>query len=417
MPAHALDLIDDKLQLFGFAKDLATVQNPTVGRTTVDNLTRLRPGLRWNIGEAGGVAADLEAVYELRLTVREGGLQDAGAASGLGGVSGFLSQESLPRVVDAESAFEDSEHALGVHELDRLVLAFHHEHARLSVGRQAVSWGVGYLWSPEDRFVPFATTEIDRTEKRGIDAVLATLYPSDLSEIQFVYVPQPRGLGSRHARGGVRATTNVRGYDVSAVFGYFARDWMFGGDLRGPLGDATLRLEATYTLASPEARAEDVAVVNAQVPPGLPPLDGPRRPDFLELVAGVDYGVGDLTVIVEYYFNGEGARDPEDALFHLPALARGETTNLRRHYLGATLQYDVTPLLRLTQTAILAMEPPVSALSQTKLTYNLLANLDVEAGANWTLGSVKRTDAASVITRSEYQNYPDIGYLKVEYFF
>ncbi|MCA9771319.1 MAG: hypothetical protein KC466_02865 [Myxococcales bacterium] len=439
--AGAVDLVEDRLQLFGFAKSLTSYAHPTDARGRWETLTRLRPGLRWNALRAEGIEVDVEAVYEIRARAFEGG----GGATGdeVGGAGGFLALGALPRVVDLDKRIADGDHLEVVHEVDRLILGVHHDRFRLLVGRQGVTWGIGSIWSPEDRFVPFNPTEIDQYEKRGIDAVRATLYPSDLSQLDLVWVPAPRGRSSDHARAGGRLTVNVRGYDVTAMGAYFDRDWVLGGDLRGNLGDAAVRLEATYTLADPrvgrEARVPVRDAINAarldpstgMLLPGETLARAPARGDFVEVVAGVDYSVGDLTMTFEYYFNGEGFRHPEDFVFGLPRLAQGEAQQLGRHYAAAVFSYQATPLLTLNHTAIAAIGAPASAFTATSLAYNLLANLDVEVGVDLTLGArsplggrfaaLGPTGALDLrltrVTKGEFQNYPDIVYAKIQYFF
>lgn len=440
-PAAALDLVEDRLQLFGFAKTLGSYADPTGARARAESLTRLRPGLRWNALRTDAVEVDLEAVYEIRATVFEGDRDRRATAAG--GTGGFLAQTRLARVVDLERRIVDADHLEVVHELDRLILGVHHDRARLLLGRQAVTWGIGAIWSPEDRLAPFNPTEIDQYEKRGIDAARLTLYPGDLSQLDLVWVAPAQGRSRTHTRAGGRLTVNLAGFDWTAMGAYFDRDWVAGGDLRGNLGDATVRVEGTFTFADPRVGREtrvplrdaiDAArfdPLTGMLRPGMTLERAPTRGDFVQIVAGVDYSVGDLTMSFEYYFNGEGFRDADDFVYGLPRLVEGEIQQLGRHYLAAVLSYQATPLLTANHTAIAAIGARPSAFTATSLVYNLLANLDVELGVNVTWGSRARQGARLAalgpdgaldlaltgVTESEFQTYPDIIYAKLQYFF
>ena len=117
-------------------------------------------------------------------------------------------------------------------------------------------------------------------------------------------------------------------------------------------------------------------------------------------VGGASYswiaGGHNWTGFVEYYYNGFGQSDgeysPEELASNpdlLRRLARGELFNLGRHYLGASVMVEVTPLLNLTPNVFINLTDP-SALAQLVLSYDwkqdfqLLGALNIPIGASGT---------------------------------
>ena len=73
---------------------------------------------------------------------------------------------------------------------------------RVTLGRQAIGWGVAYFWPTLDLFSPFSPERIDRDYKSGVDAVRATIALSAYSELQLVGAvlgPSPREDGAAGA--------------------------------------------------------------------------------------------------------------------------------------------------------------------------------------------------------------------------
>ncbi|MBI3795406.1 MAG: hypothetical protein HY268_00340, partial [Deltaproteobacteria bacterium] len=82
---------------------------------------------------------------------------------------------------------QESGSLLWRHELDRLNVHFSFAAADLVIGRQAISWGVGRIWTPSDLFVAFSPVAIDREYKAGVDAVSLKLPLGAFSQLEVVY--------------------------------------------------------------------------------------------------------------------------------------------------------------------------------------------------------------------------------------
>ncbi len=208
-----------------------------------------------------------------------------------------LNPNTRARFLDVESTFHSENNLLGFHALDRLRLRFRDDMIQLSLGRQAVSWGTGLIWNPTDLFTAFAPTEIDRDEKMGVDVIRLTWTSDDGTSIDFIGEPldkqSPYAFDGDDSSWAVRARMHRGEYEISALGGYMATDWVIGGDFTGYVRDAGFRGEWVYTTVD-EADERDYVR-------GLLSLDTsfPTR--------------WDVYVAIEYYYNGLGAGN-EDAI-------------------------------------------------------------------------------------------------------
>ena len=82
----------------------------------------------------------------------------------------------------------DENDAVALLHIDRLWLEFTGEELVLRVGRQAISWGNGILFSAFDLFNPFSPTEIDTDYKPGDDLIYSQLLLPGGGDIQALIV-------------------------------------------------------------------------------------------------------------------------------------------------------------------------------------------------------------------------------------
>jgi hypothetical protein len=221
------------------------------------------------------------------------------------------------------------------HEIDRAAVAWRAARANLTMGRQAIGWGRGVLFSAVDLFAPFAPLEVDREWRRGVDALRADIELTDRSSLDLV-----AALGDRWDRSILAA--RARGYagdvDVEAVGGRRGEDLFAGVTSSAAVGGAGLHGEAAvFHLPAPVAENEG------------------RR--LWKGVVGGSYrlplGSGVLT-FVEYHFSQFGARRPGDLTARLSSAdfvtryLRGDTQILGRHAVAVTASYEQSPELMLS---------------------------------------------------------------------
>lgn len=229
--------------------------------------------------------------------------------------------------------------------------------AHVTVGRQRIAWGSGFAWNPTDVLNPFNPGAIELGEKGGVDAAYLNIPVGVFSQIEAVVTP-----GRREGRSSVaaRAGTNVSEYDVSVMGGYFREDWVLGGDFAGYLGNAGFRGEAAYTWNK-----------------------GGR--DYFRAILNADYTLASgYYILVEFYFNGQGTRD-KDA-YDLTALLAGDTFNLAKEYVAASVGKSITPLLGGAVYTLVNLDDQ-SSLVGPSLTYSLAENLEVAASTYFFLGA------------------------------
>lgn len=276
-----------------------------------------------------GARVTVGAAYEHRLRVF--------SASAAGPDTGLLPAEGPApyRIRQLDWRAASAQGGSWRHEIDRAYLALHLPGVELTLGRQAVGWGRGVLFSAVDLFAPFTPLEVDREWRRGVDAVRADVKVGDRASL-----------------------------DVVGAFGQSLDASAIAGRLRGYAGKADLELAggrrgrdifAGMAASAAAGQAEvhcELALFRA--PAALPGTGGRRS--AVKAVAGASYRfpVADgLLVYGEYHYSGFGARRPGDvaALLADPSFRerylRGDTQILGRHALAAIGSLEVSPELAL----------------------------------------------------------------------
>jgi hypothetical protein len=314
----------------------------------------------------------------------------------LAGRGTILSGET-PRFFDLSIDAIDDEDLLARLELDRLELRWDRPSYRLTLGRQAVTWGVAYFWPVLDLFAPFAPQQVDRDYKAGVDAVRLTIPAGDFSEVDLIAAGQGEDLpedGSVGALGRLHAG----GADFGFMAGSFHTDAVAGAFATADVGGTGLRGEVAYTKSGDDADAE---------------IDRER---FARATLGVDRQLTPLlTLIGEVAWNGYGVDDP--ALYRRLAqsdrVRRGEVTSLGRRYAGLSLSWQPHPLWTLG-AALLLNGDDGSTLFQPTARWSLsdaaTLELGIIAGAGPGL-----SDAGA--PRSEYGGVPATVWAAIKAFF
>jgi len=286
----------------------------------------------------------------------------------------------------------------------------------LAVGRQPITFGRGYLWTPYDLLATFSPTEIDTEFKPGVDAVRLDVALSPTALLTLVAVAgelQPDVAPIEGADAGsaahdaeatlagssfaARATIGFPRWEVGAFAGYVRRDAVFGLDAFVDLKAVSLHAEATLTWVPDEERAASDGDV------------------FVRAVAGVVWTIPKLRLVGELYYNGVGGADPDDYLGRAlgTRAAIGEVYNLGRYYAGVTASWEAHPLLTLALATMANLRDP-SALLSPGLVYSLAADVQLTAGAWIPLG--RGLDRGGLVpqARSEFGSYPYFYYLELK---
>lgn len=278
---------------------------------------------------------------------------------------------------DLEDAYLDRDSVYARHRLYRAFASVTSGATDLKLGRQRIAWGSGRLWNPTDLLNPYSPTQIERAERPGVDAFLLEHNYSALSRLSLAYA-FPVGPGGGAAA--LHYRRNVAGTDITLLAGDFRGDRVVGLDLAGRLGDAGIYAEAAHT--HPELGTE-----------------------YTRATLGAEYAFPNtLTVGAEYYYNGQGTR--ERARYDFASLFAGKVLNVARHYLGAHLKYDLTPLWR-SDNYLIANLDDGSRFFAPSLVYSFTANWDWAVGAQFFAGGAD----------AEYGRFHDVYYTYVQWFF
>ena len=159
------------------------------------------------------------------------------------GVIGILPSELATPFRIEPLVWRVSESAKGAwrHEIDRANAQVHLRRSELTIGRQAIGWGRGVMFTSVDLFAPFSPLKVDREWRSGVDAVRADIKVTDRSSVDLV-----GAFGNTLDRSAFAA--RARGYagtiDLEVVSGRREQDLFGGVTSSAAVGDAEVHGEA-----------------------------------------------------------------------------------------------------------------------------------------------------------------------------
>jgi hypothetical protein len=283
------------------------------GRLRIEPVYQVNPGLK------------LDFAYENRLTSFSGTSP---------GISTALEPNAPApyRLWQVGGTLAQSGQLTDYNELDRASLAYESRGLNLTVGRQAIGWGRGAVFSAVDIFAPFTPLQIDQEWRRGVDAVRADVKLTDTTSLDMVSAWGPdwdqSALGAR-----------LRGYvgpvDAEFLVAKRATDMMYGVTSSQAIGGAEAHMEFALF----------------QTPGDVPDSGFWGDPNLIPkgvLGASNNFNIGNgLKVLVEYHYSGFGVAE----MTALPGLLanpdyanriqRGDTQILGRQALAFQATYTL----------------------------------------------------------------------------
>jgi hypothetical protein len=262
-----------------------------------------------------------------------------------------LYEQTKPYYLGMDNVIFASQSYVVKHRVDRLNLKW----KNWTVGREAVSFGVGRIWSPNDLFEPFSPIEIDKDYKVGIDIIKYDQAVTELSDITVLYAPLKDGRSSYVAR--LRAT--LMNFGTALFAGKLGSNTTFGASLDGPLRGAGVRF----------------SINGNQAPNEMPAY---------KFIVGSDYLFrNNLYVVGEYYYNGSGSQFP--AYYDWASYLSGNIFNLARHYLALGYSLDFWSLWNSSSYVISNLDDG-SRLYWTEINYSLSDESNIKSGMILTSG-------------------------------
>ena len=258
--------------------------------------------------------------------------------------------------------------------LDRISVAYSGVKTVVRFGRQAISWGNGLLFTPMDILNPFDPAAVDKEYKTGDDMLYAQYLLDSGNDFQVVSVVR---------RNPVNGEVDGDQSSLAAKYhGFWGRN-EFDVLLAEHYGETLIGLGAGADLGGAIWRGDLI-------------WNDTYSGSVFTAVGSVSYSwesaEHNWTGILEYYFNGFGQSDGDYSVAALTKnpellkrLARGESFSLGRHYLGASVNYESTPLLNLTPKIFINLNDP-SALAQLILSYDWKQDIELLAALTIPIG-------------------------------
>ena len=279
------------------------------------------------------------------------------------------------RLFDLTQVIEDRDKHAVVHRLDRASLGYTGEKTIARLGRQALTWGNGMVYTPMDVFNPFDPTAIDPEYKSGDDMFYGQYLRDNGDDVQTAVV---------FRRNVVTGDFETEESSLAIKYHGIGNDYEFDALAARHFGEPLLGIGGNQALGGAIWRG-DLTLSFTQGNTGLAGSLTTDDDVVASLVTSLSYawtwGGNNVSGGVEYFFNGFGQHNGEYDPVRLarnPALleriARGELFTLGRHYVAASAIIEVTPLFALTPNLFVNLSDG-SALLQLVTRNDLRENL------------------------------------------
>ncbi len=310
------------------------------------------------------------------------------------------------RFFDLTHIIREDSSSIFFHRIDRLSLTWQPEWGVVRIGRQAVTWGNGFLFNPFDLFNPFEPTDIIRDYKAGDDMINAQFTANELGDFQLLYVARqnPKTHETEFSQSSLAGkwhfAVGTNEFEIMAAEHF--EDEIIGFGIGGYLRDAAWRLDATWIFLQ----------------------EDDQRDGFLSVVANLDYSWvwwnRNIYGFIEFYYNGLGDEKYSEAITDpaiIERINRGEIFTLGRKYLSGSIRMQLHPLFHLYLTSINNIADP-SGIFQPYVVWNALQNLELTFGGTVYYGGPETEYGGFTIPATDFIfQRPHAAFLWVSYYF
>lgn len=333
-----------------------------------DDLSRLRLRLEGRYGKEW--AGEIQA--ELRNIARRPDLN----------TGGFLtSSPAAQRWLNMEATIYDESGNTATGFVDRMWVRWAPGWGEFVLGRQAITWTVGRMWFPMDRFGPFLPFSIEQDEKSGVDAANFAINLGAMAEFRVIFAPLIRPEDDRI---GARLRANIYGFDFQLMGGYFSEEYVGGLGAAHNFYGAVVRAEYAYS-----------HTLN-------------NDPDRWSAIAGFDRTFSKkLYTLLEYYHQSAGQIDPDLYYKSFPLYASGALYGIGRDYIGVTLKITPQPEWSFATAGIVNLNDSSSFIGP-QIEYNYGQNLKITLAASLSIPSSDN---------SEFGLFSNVYYLSFKGYF
>ncbi|MCK4504776.1 MAG: hypothetical protein KAW14_04110 [Candidatus Aegiribacteria sp.] len=274
--------------------------------------------------------------------------------------------------------------------LDRFSIRLRLPFSSITLGRQAIYWGVSKSVSPTDFIAPFQYGTVDTEYRIGVDAIRSTFPIGMMSEMDAGWV-FGKDAEFSDSGGWLRGRFYMLQTDATLLTACFRENLMLGGSLNRALGGATGWFE--------------LAVVSTAIFCGNTPDE--NKETFWSASAGMDRSWFNATLYgyLEYHFNSPGTNSSEDysVTINAPAYTAGNIYLLGRHYLSPGMTWTPMPLLNISGQALINLTDQ-SAYVTLAAEYNITENITLNAGISRGAGESPSSETGKLC--SEFGSWP-----------
>lgn len=294
--------------------------------------------------------------------------------------------------------------------LDRFFLSIQTDFADIFIGRQPLAWGSARVINPTDILSPFTFNELDKEERRGVDAIRVRIPIGDMGELDIGYVANDE-MKLETSAVFVRGKTELFNSDVSISLIKFYKNLLLGADISGAIGGAGFWIEAAYVFSS----LFGDSLIHHQ---------NSTLKNYFRLSAGLEYSFSDkIYAFAEYHFNSLGENDPDNylSITHSQEFQEGSMYLSGKHYINLGLTYTLTPLTPVNGLIIYNVKDHSMIFSPT-IELNISQNIYIALGGYFAIGKKARVlpsllPPSPVLPTSEFGFSPSIIYSSFRVYF
>ena len=324
----------------------------------------------------------------------------------LGGLTSDYLNIDKRRLFDLTKTIKETDDYLLWHRFDRLFFSIKPAWGDIIAGRQAITWGNGFIFNPMDLFNPFAPSDTIRDYKMGDDLISLRVNTQLLGECNLLYVPrrdvrtQKVDFKSSSAAGKFHFFAGDNEMDVMGAWHY--NEIVLGLGTIAYIKDAAFRTDLVWSTLN----------------------DGKNLKGYFEFIVNIDYSwtwkEKNIYGFLEYYHNGLGKNNYTNALNdpeEMERIDRGELFALGKNYLSGQIQIGLHPLFNIYLSVINNVRDP-SGIIQPRAIFNVTQNSNLNFGVSVFYGKKGSEYGGFLMPGTNfYTNAAPNAYVQFTYYF
>ena len=256
---------------------------------------------------------------------------------------------------------------------DRVLVAFHVPGLDIKIGRQPVSFGTGFVFTPMDLLAPNAPQVVDREYKPGVDAIRFDGYLGATGRLTGV-VGVVDGFHKEGLFAAAHGGFTIGVTDLNFFAAKIQEDVVLGAGSVSSIGPVGVHADLTVTV--PFAGEETC------LGPRGSASEDERCPPFVRAVVGADTRTGfGMSVMGELYVQSTGTNDKTAYLkvASRERFTRGDLWTMGTFYGSFSISQEILPILVVSASVTANFLDP-SALVSLGLTWSVSSDAEFTIG-------------------------------------